>query len=133
MGQQQLLLIVLAVIIAGIALLYGLLLFQSSAVDANRNAVIADLHHLGYLAHSYYKRPTSFGGGNGLTFAGFQIAPPSLLANANGTYSISTPGTAGSVVIQGIGIEIGEDGINPIKYQLSAVSTTVIFTLAKLN
>ncbi|NIS38712.1 hypothetical protein GWN26_11755, partial [Candidatus Saccharibacteria bacterium] len=43
MGQQQLLLIVLSVIIVGVAIAVGVNMFQSSAVDANRQAMITDL------------------------------------------------------------------------------------------
>ena len=43
MGQQQLLLIVLSVIIVGIAVAVGITTFQSNAVEANRQAVISDL------------------------------------------------------------------------------------------
>lgn len=131
MGQQQLLLIVLGVILVGIAIIVGINLFQSNAVDQNRSMVIADLHHLGYLAQSYYKRPTGFGGGNN-SFVGFTL-PPEVVTTKNGTYSVSTAGTATSVVIQGVGTEIGDDGVNPVKYQFTALSTTAQFTLTKLN
>jgi len=43
MGQQQLLLIILGVIIVGIAVAVGITMFQDNAVDQNRSAVIADL------------------------------------------------------------------------------------------
>jgi hypothetical protein len=131
MGQQQLLLIVLGVIVVGIAIVVGINLFQSNAVDQNRAMVIADLHHMGYLAQSYYKRPTGFGGGNN-SFVGFTI-PAEVVSNQNGTYSIATAGTATSVVIQGVGKEIGDDGSTPVKYQFTALSTTAQFTLTKLN
>ncbi len=42
MGQQQLLLIILGVIIVGIAVAVGITMFQDNAVDQNRSAVIAD-------------------------------------------------------------------------------------------
>ena len=131
MGQQQLLLIVLGVIVVGIAIIVGINLFSASAVDQNRAAVIGDLHHVGHLAQSYYKRPTGFGGGNG-SFVGFVI-PPMLASSQNGTYTISTAGTATQVTIQGVGKEIGDDGVNPVKYQFTAFNNTVNFTLVKQN
>ncbi len=131
MGQQQLLLIVLSVIVVGIAVVVGINLFQANAVDQNRSAVIGDLHHIGHLAQSYYKRPTGFGGGNG-SFVGFTI-PTMLASSQNGTYTISTAGTATQITIQGIGTEKGDDGTNGVKYQFTAYNNTVNFTLVKLN
>ncbi|MBI2417017.1 MAG: hypothetical protein HYV28_03805, partial [Ignavibacteriales bacterium] len=59
MGQQQLLLIVLGVIIVGIAIVVGINLFRASAIDANRNGVISDLNNLAAMAQQYYKKPTT--------------------------------------------------------------------------
>ena len=95
MGQQQLLLIVLGVIIVGIAVVVGLTMFQTSAVDANRNAVIADLTNLSAKATQYYKKPTSLGGG-GQNFNGFLLAA-SEQSNDNGYYRIVTTAPTASV------------------------------------
>ena len=111
MGQQQLLLIVLGVIIVGIAIVVGINLFQSSAVDANRNAVIQDLNTLASKAQEYYKKPTSLGGG-GNSFLGF-VTPTGLASNANGTYTLTA--TAANVVIVGTGTETGNDGSAKVK------------------
>ncbi|MDZ7766193.1 MAG: hypothetical protein U5K00_17525 [Melioribacteraceae bacterium] len=46
MGQQQLLLIVLGVIIVGIAVVVGINVFTASSAAANRDAVISDLTNL---------------------------------------------------------------------------------------
>ncbi len=53
MGQQQLLLIILGVIIVGIAVAVGITMFQDNAVDQNRSAVIADLTTLAAKAQRY--------------------------------------------------------------------------------
>ena len=111
MGQQQLLLIVLGVIIVGIAIVVGINLFQSSAVDANRNAVIKDLMNIAIKAQEYYKKPTPLGGG-GTSFAGF-VMPTGLSSNANGTYTLTA--TAANVVIVGTGTETGNDGSGKVK------------------
>ena len=52
MGQQQLLLIILGVIIVGIAVAVGITMFQDNAVDQNRSAVIADLTTLSASTHT---------------------------------------------------------------------------------
>ena len=72
MGQQQLLLIVLGIIIVGIAIAVGVTTFRSSAVDANRAQVISDLNNLAAKAQRYYRTPTSMGGG-GQDFNGFAV------------------------------------------------------------
>ena len=81
MGQQQLLLIVLGVIIVGIAVVVGINVFTASSLQANNNAVIADLTTIGSMAQQHYRKPTAMGGG-GNTFAGFEV-PSSLRNTAN--------------------------------------------------
>jgi hypothetical protein len=129
MGQQQLLLIVLGVIIVGIAIVIGISLFRAKAVDSNREALISDLYHLEYMANEYYKRPIPFGGG-GNSFAGFTL-PLTNTSNGNGTYTISVAGTATDITFQGVGTETGDDGTNPVKLQLSVTRTSNVIT--KLN
>ena len=63
MGQQQLLLIVLGVIVVGIAVVVGINLFNASSVEANRDGVVSDLNNLGAMAIQFYKKPVSMGGG----------------------------------------------------------------------
>jgi hypothetical protein len=46
MGQQQLHLIVLGIILVGLTVIMGLVSFQINAVQSNRDAVIMDLNHL---------------------------------------------------------------------------------------
>jgi Tfp pilus assembly protein PilE len=69
MGQQQLLLIILGVIVVGIAVAVGITMFQDNAVSANRDAVVNDLVNLAARAQQFYRRPTSLGGGQN-TFNG---------------------------------------------------------------
>ena len=88
MGQQQLLLIVLAVIIIGIAVAVGINMFSATAASSYLDAVISDLFTLAGHAQQYYHKPISMGGG-GDSFAGITIQDLTLRAtNANGTYSI---------------------------------------------
>jgi len=128
MGQQQLLLIVLGVIIVGIAVVVGINLFNANAVSANRDGVISDLNNLGTMAQQFYKKPSSMlGGGN--TFTGWTI-PAQLDTTGNGTYTITTPG-AQSVIITGTGTETGDNG--SAKVQATAKVTPTAITLEKNN
>ena len=94
MGQQQLLLIVLGVIIVGIAIAVGISMFKSNAQSSNRDQVINDLNNLAAKAQQYFRKPLSMAGG-GQSFAGFAFAPIDT-SNANGLYSIAGVGNAAS-------------------------------------
>jgi len=111
MGQQQLLLIVIGIVLVGIAIVVGLNLADASIQNSNRDAVISDLNNIGLFALEYYRKPSAMGGG-GNSFDGWSI-PHNLTSNANGTYSASISPT--SVTIVGIGVEIGNDGTNKVK------------------
>jgi hypothetical protein len=118
MGQQQLLLIVLSVVIVGISVVVGFTMFTDSAAEANMNAVTGDLLALSGRAKQYYVKPTSMGGG-GQSFAGLSADSAGIAiltsqpSNDNGAYSIFTAGNGTQVVIQGVGTEDGDgDGTN---------------------
>lgn len=115
MGQQQLLLIILGVIVVGIAVAVGITMFTDNAVNANRDAVTNDLVNLAARAQQYYRRPTALGGG-GNNFTGLTADDAGLKkltnrpTNANGTYSITSAGTGTGLTIQGVGTESVSEG-----------------------
>ncbi len=129
MGQQQLLLIILGVIVVGLAVMIGILLFKDNAISANRDAVTNDLLNLASHAQQYFRRPLILGGGEG-TFAGLTADAAGLQrltsmangSNANGTYTILTAGTSTTIVLQGLGVEIGNDGSNRVKVVMNVWS-----------
>ena len=79
MGQQQLLLIVLGVIIVGIAVVVGINLFNANAEESTKDTIVSEGTNIGALAQQFYKKPKALsGGGNsfstgGLNNAGFVI------------------------------------------------------------
>jgi len=117
MGQQQLLLIILGLIIIGVAVVVGIGMFQDNAVDHNRALVVADLKVLASKAQHYYSRPSTMGGGN-KSFVGLtadargigMLAGTAYTNNANGTYTVKTDGNATSVVLEGVGKVVMSDG-----------------------
>jgi len=125
MGQQQLLLIVIGVIIVGIAIVVGIQLASTSAQSANRDAVIADLNNIGAYAQQYYRKPTSMGGG-GNSFTGWTI-PPNLTKTGNGTYTATVGATV--VTIVGTGNETGNDGTNKVKATAVVTPTNITVTV----
>ena len=113
MGQQQLILIILAVVIIALAIVGGIIYFKDTAADLNRQAVRKDLEHLTSLAKLHYRAPRSIGGG-GNTFDGFTVSPE-FAKNANGTYLHTKDGhDANHIHFEGFGVENGQDGVNPI-------------------
>lgn len=126
MGQQQLLLIVLGVIIVGIAVVVGINVFTASSSAANRDAVISDMTNLAAMAQQYYRKPDALGGG-GNTFTGWTI-PGNLASTANGDYTATV--AAQSVTLVGTGNELGNDGSAKTKATMvvapdSITSTTI--------
>ena len=103
MGQQQLLLIVLGVIIVGIAVVVGINVFTASSVNANRDAVISDLTTISAMAQQYYRKPIAMGGGGNL-FTGFTI-PTSLLQTANMSANVVPTVTAQGITFVATGTE----------------------------
>ncbi|HOI29503.1 MAG TPA: hypothetical protein PLZ15_07030 [Melioribacteraceae bacterium] len=126
MGQQQLLLIVLGVIIVGIAVVVGINVFTASSTQANRDAVIADMTNLASLAQQFYRKPEALGGG-GNTFTGWTV-PGTLDTTGNGTYAATV--AAQSVTLVGIGNETGNDGSGPVQATMvvgpNRIESTVI-------
>ncbi len=121
MGQQQLLLIVLGVIIVGIAVVVGINVFTASSSQANRDAVISDLTNLASNAQQYYRKPQALGGG-GNSFTGWTI-PGNLAANPNGSYAATVADQ--SVTLVGLGNEIGNDGADSVQVTMTVSPSNV--------
>lgn len=116
MGQQQLLLIVLGVIIVGIAVVVGINVFTASSLQANNDALISDLTTIGAMAQQHYRKPAAMGGG-GNTFdgsgtpAGTAFAvPASLVRTANMGGDVAATVNPTSVVLVGTGTEENDAG-----------------------
>ncbi|MBP6673524.1 MAG: hypothetical protein KA247_10265, partial [Bacteroidetes bacterium] len=110
MGNQQILLIILGMIIVGVAITVAIILVNENAVTANRDAIAADLLNLSVKAQQYYNTPSSMAGGGhsylGLTAdaAGMlRLVSTAFSTNGNGVYTIRTAGNASQVVFQGEG------------------------------
>jgi hypothetical protein len=85
LGQQQLLLILLGVILVGAAIVLALSLMGAQSVQANKDGIINDLNHLAAHAYQYRISSTSLAGGGG-KYTGYTI-PTNLASNANAFYS----------------------------------------------
>ena len=127
MGQQQLLLIVLGTIIVGVALLVGINMFTTGAINAERDALLQDINNVAASAASYWRRPGVLGGGS-RTFLGVtditRFGTDS--SNANGNYVMSSIGSA-SFILTATGTNEGVVIVATISQQ--GVSGTPAITL----
>ncbi|MCH8289434.1 MAG: hypothetical protein IID12_10090 [Candidatus Marinimicrobia bacterium] len=91
MGQQQLLLIVLGTIIVGVAVIVGINMFTTGAVNAERDALLQDVNSVASSAVSFWRRPAVLGGG-ARTFVGVSDITRfgADSSNANGNFVMSS-------------------------------------------
>lgn len=119
MGQQQLLLILLGILLVGVAIFVGINLFRANAIESKRANVTNELVNLASLAQQYYMKPKALGGG-ARSFTGWQV-PDELVTTANGHFTATV--FADSVVILGIGNEVVTNN-DSIKVQLTVRPTS---------
>jgi len=129
MGTQQLLLIVLGMILLGIAVTAGIIMFQDQSAATNRDEISNDLLNLGAQAQKYYRRPAVLGGGSssfsGMTMGRLTSAP----TNANGSYVLSpdpVPSGMTSVTLTGTGTETGNDGSTPVEVVMTVWADSLL-------
>lgn len=98
MGQQQLLLIILGVIIVGIAIAVGIAQFGAHSEQSNKDGITANLVNVSANAYQYRIRPTTMGGG-GSSYAGYTV-PSKMASDDNGTYTLTST-SATTCVLKG--------------------------------
>ena len=117
MGQQQLLLIALGIIVVGITVVVGMSQFSTSAAESNRDLLFSELNFISAVARAHYKKPVDMGGG-GNSFANFNIQT-AILETANGTLEHTQTGhNTDHIHFTATGTELGEDGVNPIRIEV---------------
>jgi hypothetical protein len=109
MGQKELLLIVLGVIVVGVAIAFSLELFRAGAINSKRDLIVSESANLAANAMGYFNKPSMMGGG-GRSFLNWVI-PSNMQSTANGYYS--TELYTDSLIIIGTGTEVvtGTDSI----------------------
>ena len=121
MGQQQLLLVVLAIIVIGIAIAISMELFRANAIESKRDILVDETSYLGTMALQYYKKPKEMGGG-GKSFIGWSI-PPSMVQTYNGNFMTASVSSK-EVIITGTGTEI-VTGTDSIKVETTVTETDI--------
>jgi Tfp pilus assembly protein PilE len=99
MGQQQLLLIVIGVIIVGIAVVIGIKLFTVHAEQSAQEAIVTDAMNIAVLARQYFIKPSTTGGG-GSSFKGFAI-PTQLVTDSAAAAKFKVSANKKKVTITG--------------------------------
>ena len=132
MGTQQILLIVLSVIIVGIAVAVGITMFNSQASSSNRQAVIGDMNNLAASALSFYKTPTTHGGGGNTWSTGVDVvgqwlgydydSGTSACSTGNGIFTLSI--ASDILTITGVGTETGNNGSTNVSGTLAITGAT---------
>lgn len=101
MGQQQLLLIILGIIVVGLAIAVGIAIFSASSTEANKDGVTASLINIAADAHGYKLKPKMMGGGRP-SFLEYKI-PKKLENDEHGKYEVDEVEES-NITLKGISI-----------------------------
>ena len=121
MGQQQFLLISLTVIIVALMVAVSIAMFMDQAAATNRDALSNDLVMYASKAQEFYRQPTMLGGGGG-SFISFSLGNDPK--TADGVFDISAV-APNSIDIEGVGVELGYDQVNPVKLVIKVTADSV--------
>lgn len=128
MGSQQMLLLIVGVLMIGLMISIGVIMFGDGAAASNRDAIANDLTAYASKAQVYQKKPKCLGGG-GNAFTGFALASTAQ-NNQNGAFTVSGA-TGTQVTIEGVGIEVGYDRTHPVKVAVLVRADSIL--VSELN
>ena len=105
MGQQQLLLLVLGIVIVGLAVVVGIQAFGENQKKANSDAIVNDAVRIASDAQAWKLKPAAFGGGSdatgmtGFTLqqVGYKVATDGSYSNLNGDFTTTPAATKLSI------------------------------------
>ncbi len=116
MGQTQVLLLVVCLILVSVAAGYGIYYFNYLVAQSNMDAVQTDLYNLAMSARTHYLSSEILGGGE-RSFVKITADAEGISlitntpSNQNGDYTVSVAGTKDQVTLKGIGKhDIDNDG-----------------------
>ena len=136
---MQKFLFVCVVIIMIVVVIVGIVgLMQQHVVENNRKAITSDLHNFAQQALTFFNTPLYLGGGEGLwvpqidgeyqdnrcrlwlQLAGFEQKENSdAFITNNGTFKMWINSYEDKILkFEGTGLEIGDDGVNPVKLRM---------------
>ena len=111
MGQQQLLLLVLGIVIVGLAVVVGIQAFGENQKKANADALVNDAIRIASDAQAWKLKPAAFGGGGSLVGdgnftdlefeqLGYTVDGAGDYVNLNGVFTMAA--TSSNVTITGV-------------------------------
>ncbi|QXD15231.1 hypothetical protein GQ464_017810 [Rhodocaloribacter litoris] len=134
MGQQQLLLLVLGIVIVGLAVVVGIQAFSENQKKANADALVNDAIRIASDAQAWKLKPAAFGGGadatnwTGLTFQqlGYETTDDvNTYENLNGKFVMSDQ-TETTLTITATNTETGNQVVVEVSgTKPSDITTTV--------
>ena len=125
MGQQQLLLLVLGIVIVGLAVVAGIQAFSTNQKKANADALALTAMRIASDAQAWLQTPVSFGGGSpatggrpadftGLTVdlvdLGYEVNAADEYRTVNGAFTIDNNGSG--ITVEGISASTSGGGDN---------------------
>ena len=118
MGQQQLLLLVLGIVIVGIAVVAGIQAFSEGKDKADRDAATSDAMRVISDLQAWKLKPQAFGGG---------------ASTAAADFTVGTPATSATNIFSRLGLPATSGKYNTSAACISAVPSTsgVVLTVAK--
>ena len=134
MGQQQLLLLVLGIVIVGLAVVVGINAFGENQKRANADAMVNDALRIASDIQAYALKPAQFGGAGGFSqvdvsnsdeFFSQEIGYPNVdggYSNVNGTFTLD--GSGDGIIIEGV----NDDQDNEVRIRVCGVTSREIFT-----
>lgn len=145
MGQQQLLLLVLGVVIVGLAVVVGIQAFSENQKKANADAMVNDAIRISSDAQAWKLKPSAFGGGAsasnwaGLNFGqlGYTVGDQGLhpgddaetdgYENLNGIYKIELEGN--ELKITANSFDGNGDAMNTVVVRVTGTTPADIATI----
>lgn len=124
MGQTQLLLVILGVIVVGVAVAAGINLFQRSSAEMNRDQIISDLTSLSAGAQAYYKKQVQFGGGGG-SYEGWTL-PGFYKRYVGNRIRVRVQAWRDRLILIGIGSELGINNRTKVKVKFIVRPNNVV-------
>ena len=111
MGQQNLLIIVVGIVVVAIAITVAIAMFRGNSIETARNNLIVDLGFYAQKAREFYWKPRTQGGGD-RSFLNVRIDNLAYSTeNDNGRYYVESSSQS-ELVLVGVGRMIsGEDSI----------------------
>ena len=144
MGQQQLLLLVLGIVIVGLAVVVGIQAFSENQKKANADAMVNDAIRIASDAQAWKLKPAAFGGGaaatewtgltfdqmgyeTGVSYGGYTVGGTEY-GNLNGKYAMTNQ-TSGPLTITGTSYESdGTTVLNTVVVTVNGTSPNDITT-----